>query len=111
MLFLVESLIDTQQQVDHLERVLPREQIETNLRYATLKSLFPKERVERFNVIDNRRARLRADGEDAYREWNFAPSGEWAAYDFTSHREGRSDADVSPAVGKRRLTHTSAAMR
>jgi hypothetical protein len=38
---------------------------------------------------------LRPEGEDTYREWNFAPSGQWAAYDFTSHREGRSDADVS----------------
>jgi len=39
---------------------------------------------------------LRIPGAAAYREWNFAPSGEWAAYDFTSHREGRSDADVAP---------------
>lgn len=39
---------------------------------------------------------LRPEGEDAYREWNFAPSGQWAAYDFASHREGRSDADVTP---------------
>jgi hypothetical protein len=38
---------------------------------------------------------LRIPGVDAYREWNFAPSGEWAAYDFSSHREGRSDADVA----------------
>ena len=33
--------------------------------------------------------------EEAYREWNFAPSGDWAAYDFTSHREGRTDAEVA----------------
>jgi len=39
---------------------------------------------------------LRNPGEEAYREWNFAPSGNWAAYDFTSHRAGRSDADVTP---------------
>jgi hypothetical protein len=37
---------------------------------------------------------VRVPGEDAYREWNFAPSGEWAAYDFSSHREGREDAEV-----------------
>ena len=37
---------------------------------------------------------LRESGE-AYREWNFAPSGQWAAYDFTAQREGRSDADVA----------------
>ena len=29
---------------------------------------------------------LKHDDEDAYREWNFAPSGEWAAYDFESYR-------------------------
>lgn len=34
---------------------------------------------------------------DAYREWNFAPSGQWAAYDFTSEREGRTDPDVAAA--------------
>ena len=38
---------------------------------------------------------LRIPGADAYREWNFAPSGNWAAYDFTSHRDGRADADVA----------------
>jgi hypothetical protein len=37
---------------------------------------------------------LRIPGADPYREWNFAPSGEWAAYDFASYREGRSDAEV-----------------
>jgi hypothetical protein len=37
---------------------------------------------------------LRIPGADAYREWNFAPSGEWAAYDFASHREGRANAEV-----------------
>lgn len=38
---------------------------------------------------------LRIPGADAYREWNFAPSGEWAAYDFASHRDGRSEPDVA----------------
>ena len=37
---------------------------------------------------------LRADDEGGYREWNFAPSGQWAAYDFTAYRDGRTDADV-----------------
>ncbi|SRR5258708_2745861 len=39
---------------------------------------------------------LRIEGAASYREWNFAPSGEWAAYDFTSRREGKTDADVAP---------------
>jgi hypothetical protein len=39
---------------------------------------------------------LRVPGAAAYREWNFAPSGEWAAYDFTSYRDGKSEADVAP---------------
>jgi hypothetical protein len=38
---------------------------------------------------------LRAEGEDAYQEWNFAPSGQWAAYDFTAYREGMAEADVA----------------
>ena len=37
---------------------------------------------------------LREAGQDGYREWNFAPSGEWAAYDFTSYRENMAAADV-----------------
>ena len=42
---------------------------------------------------------LRIPGADPYREWNFAPSGEWAAYDFARYREGRSNADVpSPYI-------------
>ncbi len=38
---------------------------------------------------------LRGEREAGYREWNFAPSGQWAAYDFASHREGRTDAEVA----------------
>jgi hypothetical protein len=37
---------------------------------------------------------LGADGEDSYREWNFAPSGQWAAYDFSGYREGGTDAEI-----------------
>ena len=37
---------------------------------------------------------MREPGSEAYREWNFAPSGEWAAYDFSSYREGMSEAEV-----------------
>ena len=40
---------------------------------------------------------LREQGEDAYREWNFAPSGQWAAYDFKSHRDGKKDSDLDSA--------------
>ena len=38
---------------------------------------------------------LRIPGADAYREWNFAPSGEWAVYDFESFRDGRSNPEVA----------------
>jgi len=31
---------------------------------------------------------LRRAGEDEYREYNFSPSGAWAAYQFTSYRSG-----------------------
>lgn len=37
---------------------------------------------------------LRPVGATPYREWNFAPSGNWAAYDFTAPREGMSRAEV-----------------
>jgi hypothetical protein len=37
---------------------------------------------------------LRPRGGDAYQEWNFAPAGDWAAYDFSGHREGMSNAEV-----------------
>ena len=37
---------------------------------------------------------LRAEGEEGYREWNFAPSGQWAAYDFTACRDGMANAEL-----------------
>jgi hypothetical protein len=37
---------------------------------------------------------LRPAGEASYREWNFAPAGNWAACDFTSRREGMARAEV-----------------
>ena len=37
---------------------------------------------------------LRREGAEAYREWNFAPSGDWAAYDFARHRDGMAEAEV-----------------
>lgn len=38
---------------------------------------------------------LRGGGEESYREWNFAPSGDWAAYDFTTYREGMTEAVIA----------------
>ncbi len=37
---------------------------------------------------------LRPAGAEPYREWNFAPSGNWAAYDFQRYRDGMARADV-----------------
>lgn len=37
---------------------------------------------------------MRPEGQQSYREWNFAPSGDWAAYDFTDYRQGMSEAEV-----------------
>jgi hypothetical protein len=39
---------------------------------------------------------LRAEGQKSYQEWNFAPSTQWAAYDFTDYRDGRTEANVTP---------------
>ncbi len=33
-------------------------------------------------------------GRQSYREWNFAPTGNWAAYDFSAYRQGMERADV-----------------
>lgn len=40
---------------------------------------------------------LRERDEEVYREWNFAPSGQWAAYDFAGYREGMAAAEVASA--------------
>jgi hypothetical protein len=37
---------------------------------------------------------LRPAGADGYREWNFAPHGNWGAYDFSGYREDMTNADV-----------------
>src|SRR5690242_17714432 len=37
---------------------------------------------------------LRPLGEQSYREWNFAPSGRWASYEFSGYRDGMADAEV-----------------
>jgi hypothetical protein len=37
---------------------------------------------------------VQAEGDDAYREFNFAPSGDWAAYDFTGRRTGMAEAPL-----------------
>jgi hypothetical protein len=37
---------------------------------------------------------LRQQGDERYREWNFAPSGDWAAYDFSAYRKGMEQADI-----------------
>jgi hypothetical protein len=40
---------------------------------------------------------LRETTGEGYREWNFAPSGQWAAYDFTGYREGMAEAEIGAA--------------
>lgn len=37
---------------------------------------------------------VRTDHAGSYREYNFAPSGAWAAYDFSGYRAGMRDAEV-----------------
>jgi hypothetical protein len=41
---------------------------------------------------------LRPDARDAYFEFNFAPSGDWAAYRFGTRREQRSSPDLRPPL-------------
>jgi hypothetical protein len=37
---------------------------------------------------------LRESGNEAYQEWNFAPSGQWAAYSFSDYREEMAELEV-----------------
>jgi hypothetical protein len=37
---------------------------------------------------------LREPGSHAYQEWNFAPSGNWAAYALSGYREGMTELEV-----------------
>jgi hypothetical protein len=37
---------------------------------------------------------VRGAGEENYREWNFAPTGNWAAYAFSAYREDMTRAEV-----------------
>lgn len=46
-------------------------------------------------------------GSAAYMEFNFSPSGEWAAYDFAGYREPRGNAAVEPRFAVR-MTDTLA---
>ena len=39
-----------------------------------------------------------------YREFNFSPSGEWAAYRFSSYREGRAAVDTLPTIAVERAS-------
>ena len=41
---------------------------------------------------------LRDSRSDAYVEFNFSPSGEWAAYAFDAYREGMRPADGVPSI-------------
>lgn len=38
---------------------------------------------------------FRPAGAQTYREWNFAPSTQWAAYDFSARREGMTRPEIS----------------
>lgn len=49
---------------------------------------------------------LRPAGVGGYREFNFSPSGQWAAYDFTAYRDGRVQAAL-PAAPDMRLVAES----
>ena len=37
---------------------------------------------------------LRPLGDESYREWNFAPSTRWAAYDFSAYRREMTEAEI-----------------
>ena len=57
----------------------------------------PSEPVRAENLWESTcfEAFLRVPGAEAYREWNFSPSTAWAAYDFSSRRDGRTEPEVA----------------
>lgn len=44
---------------------------------------------------------VKPDGGEAYFEFNFSPSGEWAAYRFDSYRQGMANANTDVAIQAR----------
>ena len=44
---------------------------------------------------------------DAYLEFNFAPSTQWAAYTFTGYREAMTSADIPPPTIQTHATNTT----
>ena len=48
---------------------------------------------------------------DAYFEFNFAPSTQWAAYAFTGYREGMTPADVPAPIIETHATDTTLELR
>jgi len=49
---------------------------------------------------------IAVDGRNAYHEFNFAPSGEWAAFAFTGYRDGAplNDVTLAPQIALRTTT-------
>lgn len=63
----------------------------------TLPPTAPEERADGLWETSCFEAFLKLEGKDGYREWNFSPSCQWAAYDFTNFREGMAAADIGAA--------------
>ena len=54
---------------------------------------------------------LRVPGETAYHEFNFSPSGEWAAYRLSGYREGMAEAGIDPPQMKLRSDDNALELR
>jgi hypothetical protein len=77
--------------------------LEGNLARLRIPTPQPPRRVDNLWRHTCFEAFLRHKGEPAYCEFNFAPSGEWAAYAFRRYRDGMSPVqDVAPRVVVRR---------
>lgn len=51
---------------------------------------------------------LGIEGESAYTEWNFAPDGEWARYDFSDYRQAEPLPTLSSAIHRLAMRSVSA---
>ncbi len=54
---------------------------------------------------------IRAVSEEPYHEFNFAPSGQWAAYRFEARRTGMSNMDIAPPSIETSLTGEALELR
>lgn len=86
-------------------RIVCRYRLRADLSRVRIPRAQAAERVEGLWRHTCFEAFIKAPGRTSYHEFNFAPSGQWAAYRFDAYREGMMPADLgaSPEIAVRRF--------